>query len=401
MQGAFEIGLWFLIALVGVPVIVFTLEVVLAMLPAARVARSAERPGCVVLIPAHNEAGLIAQTVRSVRRGLIEHDRVLVVADNCSDETAAEARAAGAEVVERDDQDHRGKGYALGAGVAAIAGDPPAIVVVLDADCEPEPGCIDTLVRACVATGRPAQASYLMRPPVGGGVGDRVSALAFRFKNLVRPRGLARLGGPCLLTGSGMAFTYEQLRESELATGDIVEDMRLGVDLALAGAAPVAVPGAIVWSVLPGADDAKRTQRTRWEHGHITSILVHTPRLVASGVRRGRVSLFLLALELAVPPMSLLVLASAAVAALSAGSGLIGVPWGPALGACGLLALVVLAGVLGWARFGRGTLRARDLIYIPVYTVGKVPIYCRALTGRQKTWVRTARDPTDPDACTR
>ena len=68
-----------------------------------------------IVVPAHNEEIAIAKTVGSLVS--IEYPRalfdVLVVADNCTDTTAALARAGGAEVLERTDAVQRGKGYAL------------------------------------------------------------------------------------------------------------------------------------------------------------------------------------------------------------------------------------------------------------------------------------------------
>src|SRR5262245_20140826 len=68
-----------------------------------------------VLVPAHDEAGQIAACVRSLRAQDYPAERfeVVVVADNCADDTAARAAAAGARVLVRDDPDARGKGHAL------------------------------------------------------------------------------------------------------------------------------------------------------------------------------------------------------------------------------------------------------------------------------------------------
>ncbi|SDT42057.1 Glycosyltransferase, catalytic subunit of cellulose synthase and poly-beta-1,6-N-acetylglucosamine synthase [Friedmanniella luteola] len=53
-----------------------------------------------VLIPAHDEAGCIAATIASLRSQSHPPERIIVVADNCSDETVPIARAAGVEVIE-------------------------------------------------------------------------------------------------------------------------------------------------------------------------------------------------------------------------------------------------------------------------------------------------------------
>src|ERR1700730_7530905 len=68
-----------------------------------------------LIVPAHNEEAVIANVIRSLQAVDWPADRfrVVVVADNCTDSTAAVARAAGAHVLERFDRDQRGKGYAL------------------------------------------------------------------------------------------------------------------------------------------------------------------------------------------------------------------------------------------------------------------------------------------------
>src|SRR5205085_486900 len=108
-------------------------------------------------------------------------DRLLVVADNCADHTAAVAREAGAEVAERHDDNRRGKGFALDFGIKHLAADPPEVVIVIDADTEVGVGSIDIL--AAAAATRPAQAMNLLDPPAQAGPEARLSAFAFYFRN--------------------------------------------------------------------------------------------------------------------------------------------------------------------------------------------------------------------------
>ena len=99
----------------------------------------------VILVPAHNEESVIAQTLENLTKSIDEHDRVIVIADNCDDQTASIARTFGFEVLERESRDQRGKGYALAFGLASIEDNPPDIVIVVDADCEVMPGTISHL----------------------------------------------------------------------------------------------------------------------------------------------------------------------------------------------------------------------------------------------------------------
>ena len=81
--------------------------------------------------------------------------------------------------------------------------------------------------------------------------------------NQFRPLGLARLGGPCPLFGAGMAFPWEIISTAPLATGNIVEDMALVLDLAAKGGAPLLCTEASIDDTLPRARTAATTQRPR------------------------------------------------------------------------------------------------------------------------------------------
>jgi cellulose synthase/poly-beta-1,6-N-acetylglucosamine synthase-like glycosyltransferase len=227
-------------ALTALPIMVVFVECAAALLPQRRSsAAGARRPRIDVLIPAHNEEAVIGETLASVALELRPGDRVLVVADNCRDRTAEIAHLAGAQVVERTDDVRHGKGYALDFGFRRLHGAADDVVVIVDADCRVGTGSLDALARAVAQSGRPAQAEYVMTCPPQPTPRDIVSQLAVTVKNRVRQRGLTALGGPAVLTGSGMAFPRSVLAAASLAGGDLVEDMKLSSELAAAGRGPV------------------------------------------------------------------------------------------------------------------------------------------------------------------
>jgi cellulose synthase/poly-beta-1,6-N-acetylglucosamine synthase-like glycosyltransferase len=399
MMPVLEAILWVIVAAILLPMAVLVAESLAALLPRRREASAAvARRRCAVVVPAHDEEVGIGRTIMALQKQLGPADRLLVVADNCSDSTAPVARALGALVVERTDRERRGKGFALDFGIRALESDPPEVVIIVDADCLVHEGAAERLARETAATGRPTQAVYILDGPPGANPRAQLSAFAFLFKNLVRPLGLDRLGLPCLLTGTGMAFPWDVLRRADLASGNIVEDMKLGLDLAVAGYPAKLCPQARVSGELPTGRDASVAQRKRWEHGHLQTLFTEVPRLTLAAVRQRRPALAGLALELSVPPLSLLFLLWA-VAEL----GLLGWwAWGgsplPAA-VLGSGALAVLLSIFAaWVKFGRERLPLTSLLAAPFYVLWKVPIYGAFIFRRQLAWVRTERTVASPPA---
>lgn len=379
----------------AVPVLVFTVQVA-ASLSRSRPRRDSAvaRPRIAVLVPAHDESVGIATCLRSIVAQWRDGDRLLVVADNCSDDTADRARACGAEVIERQDAARRGKGYALDFGIRHLAAAPPDVVVVVDADCLLHGDALHRLACRCAESGRPAQALYLMLAPPGAGLKIRIAAFAWAVKNHARALGYHRLGLPCQLMGTGMAFPWQVIRAADLASGHIVEDLKLGLELAEQGRAPCFCPDALVTSVFPSSSEGVQSQRTRWEHGHLGMLLHYVPRSLLQSLATQNLGLLALILDLWVPPLALLTLAVLA----SCGFGL--ALWGLAgTGSSWLLALPLLTlglltttVLLAWVRYGRGILSLVSLAYAPLYALGKIPLYLGFLVRRQVEWVRSRRD---------
>ena len=377
-----------------VPVAVLLVEVVLALAGRAPMAGSAggTRARLAILIPAHDEESGIANTLRSVLAQLDRGDRVLVVADNCTDNTAAVAATQGAEVVIRRDSSRRGKGYALDFGVRHLEKEAPEIVIIVDADCEVGPGAIDRLARLCANSGRPVQALYLMHAPAGASLRTRIAEFAWIVKNRVRPTGLARLQLPCQLMGTGMAFPWSTLRDANLATGHIVEDLQLGLELALAGTPPLFAPTALVASHFPASSEGIRSQRVRWEHGHLGVIFAEAPRLLWASLRRANFSLFALALDLLVPPLALLSLLVVTFWSASAVFCWVTGARTPLEIASITAVCLGLAVLVSWLRWGRHVISFADLVLAPAYALRKIPLYVGFLFARQMQWVRSKRD---------
>lgn len=345
-----------------------------------------------VLIPAHNESTGIIATLNSIQTQLRSQDRLLVVADNCSDDTAEVAERNGAEVIKRHDSKNRGKGYALDFGLKHLSHNPPDVVVIIDADCVLEANTLNQLAANALRRGRPVQALYLMYAK-GIDLKSKIAEFAWCVKNLVRPLGYANLGLPCQLMGTGMAFPWNTILKADLANGNIVEDMKLGIDLSIAGTPPIFYSQSKVTSYFPITSEVQSGQKTRWEHGHLAMILAEAPRLFAQGMLKGDINLLAMAFDLAVPPLALLVMLLFGYAGI-AGVILMLFNLGQLAFQLTLLSLVILtvAIMAAWWGWGKNIISLTTLLSVPIYVILKIPHYVKFMFKRQKTWNKTERD---------
>ena len=361
--------------------------------PDAIAAEGKSYPRIAVLVPAHNESAHVLPTIASIRHQLGPADRLVVVADNCTDDTAVLARAAGAEVVERHAAAQRGKGYALAFGVDHLRASPPDVVLVVDADCTLSENAVARIGQRCHASGRPVQMLNLMSAPPQAELRLRILAFAMLMKNLVRPLGSYRLGKACHLMGTGMALPWPLMASARLATGHIAEDVKLGVELAVAGHAPQFLPEARVSSAFPLDTDVARVQKSRWEHGHLAILTEELPGLVAATVRTGRPALLALTLDLLIPPLALYVLVLAAANAIGLAAAWLLAAWHPANTLLLLSGMGTAAAIsLGWCFFGRHLLSGRELLRTPLYALWKIPVYVAFFLRRKSGWIRTRRE---------
>jgi cellulose synthase/poly-beta-1,6-N-acetylglucosamine synthase-like glycosyltransferase len=231
-----------------------------------------------------------------------------------------------------------------------------------------------------------------MTAPAGSSLRVRMAAFAWALKNQVRPTGMHRLGLPCQLMGSGMAFPWACAESVDFASGHLTEDLQMGVKLAAAGRAPQFCPDALVESWFPQEAAALDSQRRRWEHGHLSMIQSALPSLLPRLGRSGGGAALALAADLCVPPLALLALL--VVSACVCGAWLASVPgwgWIPASIAAATAVAFALAVLLAWKSVGQRWVRMSELVSAPMYVLKKLPVYAGFVVRRQKEWVRTSR----------
>jgi cellulose synthase/poly-beta-1,6-N-acetylglucosamine synthase-like glycosyltransferase len=300
--------------------------------------------------------------------------------------------AAGADVVVRNEPDRKGKGYALAWGLRHLSVDPPDIVIVIDADCRLTASAIGQLAAVCAVTHRPVQAFSQVISSDESPINTRVAEFAWRVKNWVRPLGLKSLGLPCQLMGTGMAFPWSVISSVDVASGLIVEDLKIGLELALAGKPPLFCPSVAVTSIFPFTVEGVQGQRLRWEQGHIQLILTMVPRLILAAILRTNLKLLSMAFDLAIPPLGLLGMMVTAVSVVSGLAGLFGISSAAVYVSFVSLVGFIIAVSICWLKFGRDVLPPRSMFLIASYAFGKFPLYRRILSCKLgPEWIRADR----------
>jgi cellulose synthase/poly-beta-1,6-N-acetylglucosamine synthase-like glycosyltransferase len=366
-----------------------TIELALVTFGSWLPARPAPRPSAArlprlaVVIPAHNEGETIRACLQSVRacHRFDELATLFVVADNCTDATATIARAAGADLIVRNNDTLRGKGHALHFAFTLLGQRSyfDAFLVV-DADTEAAPNLIEEVAIAFHNGADAVQCAYLVSDPERFARFD----LALRAFNLVRPKGRSRLGFSAGILGNGFAVSARTLARVPYTADSVVEDLEYHLRLVEQGIRVQFLESTTVRGAMPGTQTGRVTQRARWEGGRLR-MLRERGAEIAGGWLFGNRALKEVLLELLTLPLayhSILLLTAL----------LIPSPIGRGLALAG--AAVLFAHLL--TAVGHGSSPRRDfatILSVPLYLLWKlrqIPATLRASSSRA-AWVRTAR----------
>ena len=237
-----------------------------------------------VLIPARNEELSLPQTLESLRSQTRPPEKIIVVADNCTDATVDIARRMDCEAFETIDNTDR-KGGALNQVLKAILpgmgrGD---LILVMDADSQIDNGFLATALEHFQKFPvLDAVGGSFFGEPHGGLLGQLQRNEFTRYSDQIN----RRRGRVFVLTGTASVFRAEALDNVARARGidllgkngevydtaALTEDNELTIALKTLGSAMISPPGCRVTTELMPSWNNLWDQRLRWQRGAIENL---------------------------------------------------------------------------------------------------------------------------------
>ncbi len=263
---------YIVLIVIAIPLVVQVSYVLLSFVKKKTWAKSEKKARVAFLVPAHNEADVIYDTVRLVvekqnyPRELFD---VYVVAHNCTDNTAELARKAGAKVLELNDPDpaHRMALYPLKHGVDALInreeGDEYEIVIHLDADNRINAeftSLMNDAYQAGVDFARP----YESATNATQNFYTKASTLFYTFDSRYGSRVRERLGIAAHVNGSGAMMSVRMLKKcGGYDCETISDDAEFNLNRILEGVKGHFIEDAIVYEDMPSSyiDTLNRNKR--------------------------------------------------------------------------------------------------------------------------------------------
>lgn len=352
----------------------------------------AESSRLLFLVPAHNEEKHIGPCVQALLRQAYPGDRrrVVVIADNSSDGTAAIARAEGAECLERADARLPGKPRALAWALEQLLADPWDACVIIDADTVVAADYARELARHSPLRGKAVQTYF-------GTLNERDTWLTRLAGVLTRCRYevtyplKARAALNCPLTGNGMSIGRELLEPQGWDAFSLTENWELFARYTSRGVVIDLAAGAKLFSQEASSMGQGQTQRKRWLAGRLGVLRSYGRAILGSRAIGPHQKLDAL-VELG-GPSPVLHLTVAVLVAVAAG--LTPGPEGRWIALVALLSLthLVVPVIVVLARHPEPGRTLAAFAMLPAYAVWRVFVLIRTVMGRKDTtWRRTARE---------
>jgi len=345
-----------------------------------------------ILVPAHNEEKGIEATLRSLYALAYPPElyRVVVIADNCSDSTAAVVEQHGTECWVRNDANARGKGQALCWAIKRAWNLKFDAVVIVDADTEVSANVLSALDSAIANGARAAQVRYDFRREDGSGV-PLFTVIGKHAENTLFWRPRSRWNLSVFLQGNGFCLSRSILSEIPWSANSIVEDLEYSMTLVIRRIPVAYLESAKVMARSVVSTSTATPQRLRWASGTFQMMLRWLPRLVIEAIKQRSGYIAEAACGLLFISRVLLVYLTAAALMLWFIAGQWHFSWVPGFIFAAIVSQFLYVGlVLRTSVAGRVTWRSA--VSLPGYVIWICVVQCLALFGlRRDAWTRTVR----------
>lgn len=350
-----------------------------------------------VLISARNESNVIGNLIDSIRAQTYPSELIDIwlVADNCTDDTAAVVRARGCHVIERQNKELVGKGYALtfllNSMIESGAADPYDAFFVFDADNKLDRHYFEEMNKA-FASGFRILTSYRNSVNLNDNWVSSGSALWFIRESRFLNNSRMILGSSCHVGGTGFMFSQEVMRRNKGWKFHLLtEDLEFTMDSILHGDRIGYCGTAILYDEQPVTFAQSWRQRLRWSKGFLQVFRYYGPALIKRAVRERDFSCIDFTLLLC--PFTVLGAIRTVLGVLFAALGF--VTWSSQIGALSGWASGIVFAIIGFMALAGLTIVAeRDHIgatnkelfayalSFPIYLLSYVPISFQAIFSK-------------------
>lgn len=246
-----------------------------------------------LIISAHNEEKVIANMVNSLNALDYPRDKydILVIADNCTDNTAAEAQKAGATVLERNNPSLRGKGYALEWLFEKLYDNEQGYdyISVFDADNLVDKRFLIEMNKKANQGYKAVQGFLDSKNPYDSWISAAYS-YCFWTVNRIFQQARHNLDMCCELSGTGFILALDTLKQLGWGATCLTEDMEFTMKLSLNGEKVAFAYGAKVYDEKPITLKQSWRQRVRWMRGHCDVASRYFFPLIKKGTREKHLS---------------------------------------------------------------------------------------------------------------
>lgn len=248
-----------------------------------------------MVVPAHNEESVVSSLIESLKK--LDYPKelydIFVIADNCTDNTAKVAKAAGAIVYDRFDEEHKTKGYALKWFFDKKIEEDAQYdaFCIFDADNIVDKNFLNVMNKKLCQGEDVVQGYKDIKNPSDSWISAGYAIFYWtmhRFYHLAR----YNIGLSPLMNGTGFMVKFDVIKPNGWDTKTLTEDIEFSLKRIISGKRVSWARDAIVYDEQPVGFKQSWTQRSRWTIGHMQCLKEYTAPLASAVVKNKTVMNF-------------------------------------------------------------------------------------------------------------